>query len=60
MSEASASPTALQASSSLAAGVQAGGSPGGGGTFGDADQIALLVGLLRQSLQQNQYMMQQN
>ena len=40
--------------------MQAGGSPGGGGTVGEGDQTALLVGLLRQSLQQNQQMMQQN
>ena len=60
VSEAPASPTAPQASSSPAAGVQAGGSPGGGGTVGAGDQTALLVGLLRQSLQQNQQMMQQN
>ena len=40
--------------------MQAGGSPSGGDTIGDGDQTALLVGLLRQSLQQNQQMMQQN
>ena len=46
---------------------QAGGSPGGvaaggspGSTIGEGDQTAFLVGLLRQSLQQNQQMMQQN
>ena len=48
---------------------QAGGSPTGGVTAGESplvavqlegDQTALLVGLLRQSLQQNQQMMQQN
>ena len=60
MSEAPASPTAPQASSSLTGGVQAGGSPSGGVTVGEGDQTALLVGLLRQSLQQNQQMMQQN
>ena len=60
VSEAPASPTAPQASGSPAGGVQAGGSPGGGGTVGEGDQTALLVGLLRQSLQQNQQMMQQN
>ena len=57
-SETPASSTSGQCSP--AAGVQAGGSPGGGGTVGDGDQTALLVGLLRQSLQQNQQMMQQN
>ena len=60
MSEAPASPTAPQASSSPTGGVQAGGSPSGGVTVGEGDQTALLVGLLRQSLQQNQQMMQQN
>ena len=60
VSEAPASPTAPQASSSLTGGVQAGGSPSGGVTVGEGDQTALLVGLLRQSLQQNQQMMQQN
>ena len=38
----------------------AGGSSVGGGGVGEGDQTALLVGLLRQSLQQNQQMMQQN
>ena len=52
--EAPASPTAPQASSSPTGGVQAGGSPSGGVTVGEGDQTALLVGLLRQSLQQNQ------
>ena len=60
VSEAPASPTAPQASSSPTGGVQAGGSPSGGVTVGEGDQTALLVGLLRQSLQQNQQMMQQN
>ena len=32
----------------------------GGVTVGEGDQTALFVGLLRQSLQQNQQMMQQN
>ena len=54
------SASALQAGSSPTGGVTAGGSPVGGGTVGEGDQTALLVGLLRQSLQQNQQMMQQN
>ena len=60
VSEAPASPTVPQASSSPTGGVQVGGSPSGGVTVGEGDQTALLVGLLRQSLQQNQQMMQQN
>ena len=60
VSEAPASSAAPQAGSSPTGGVQAGGSPSGVGTAGEGDQTALLVGLLRQSLQQNQQMMQQN
>ena len=51
VSEAPVSPTAPQASSSPTGGVQAGGSPSGSVTVGEEDQTALLVGLLRQSLQ---------
>ena len=60
VSEEQASASAPQAGSSPTSGVAAGGSPVGGGTVGEGDQTALLVGLLRQSLQQNQQMMQQN
>ena len=60
VSEEPASASAPQAGGSPTGGVTAGGSPVGGGTVGEGDQTALLVGLLRQSLQQNQQMMQQN
>ena len=60
VSEEQASASAPQAGGSPTGGVAAGGSPVGGSTVGEGDQTALLVGLLRQSLQQNQQMMQQN
>ena len=60
VSEEQASASAPQAGSSRVGGVGAGGSPVVGGTGVEGDQTALLVGLLRQSLQQNQQMMQQN
>ena len=60
VSEEQASASAPQAGGSPTGGVGAGGSPVVGGTVGEGDQTALLVGLLRQSLQQNQQMMQQN
>ena len=58
--EEQASASALQAGGLPTGGVGAGGSLVVGGTVGEEDQTALLVGLLQQSLQQNQQIMQQN